>query len=371
MIDSRLMEKFVRAGFLILIMSLFAAHSPARTIAYISNADSHEIYVLELNERNGNLTLIEKIAVGGNVMPLAVNPKRKYLYVGLRSEPYSVSNFAIEPKSGKLQFIKNTPLADNMAYISTDRTGRYLFGASYSGNKISINKIEPNGAIASVPLAVIPTGKNAHCILTDLSNNFLYASNLGDDAIRQYQFDATTGTINPLDPPSVTTKKGAGPRHFVFHPNRRLVYGINELDGTVNTYSLNTSGRLSLLESVSIMPGNSSEKPWAADLHLTPDGNFLYASERTTNSLVSFRVDPKNGKLSFVERVSTEAQPRGFNISPSGKYLLAVGQKSNSLSVYKIQKLTGKLERITQIKVGKNPNWIEVIELPFQKIADR
>jgi 6-phosphogluconolactonase len=369
-----LSEKNVRIGFVIfvLVMPLFAARLiSARTIAYISNADSREIYVLELNERNGNLQLIEKVAVNGNVMPLAVSPDRKYLYAGLRSEPYSVMSFAIEPKSSKLQLINIAPLADNMAYISTDRTGNYLFGASYSGNKISVNKVEPDGAVVAVPLAVIPTGKNAHCILTDLSNNFLFVSNLGDDAIRQYRFDSTAGTINPLHPPSVETKKGAGPRHFVFHPNRRFVYGINELDGTVNVYSLNASGVLSLLESVSIMPANSSEKPWAADLRLTPDGKYLYASERTTNSLVVFRVDSKSGKLLFVERVLTEAQPRGFNISPSGKYLLAVGQKSNSLSVYRIKKLTGKLKKITQMKVGENPNWIEIIELPFQKVTDR
>lgn len=371
MLDSRLMEKSVRAGFVILIMSLFSVHSLARTIAYISNADSREIYVLELNERHGNLKLIEKIAVGGNVMPLVISPDRKYLYAGLRSEPYSVSGFAIEPKSGKLKLINTVPLADNMAYISTDRTGHYLFGASYSGNKVSVNKTEPNGAIAANPLAVISTGRNAHCILTDLSNNFLFVSNLGDDVIRQYRFDPAKGTIDPLDPPIVTTKKGAGPRHFVFHPNHRFVYGINELDGTVNGYFINTFGNLSLFDSVSIMPTNSNEKPWAADLHLTPEGKYLYASERTTNSLVAFRIDSKNGKLSFVERVLTEAQPRGFNISPSGKYLFAVGQKSNSLSVYKIQMRTGKLKKVTQMKVGENPNWVEIIELPSQILATR
>lgn len=360
-------KKIVRVGIIILVFIIYLSNLPstfARMIAYISNADSREIYVLELNKRNGELHLIEKVTVTGSVMPLAVSPDRKYLYAGLRSEPYSVSSFAIDPASGKLKFINTAPLADNMAYISTDRTGRYLFGASYAGNKISVNAIEPNGAVGAT-LTVIPTGKNAHCILTDLSNRYLFASNLGDDAILQYKFDDLSGTVKPNEPPKVATKKGDGPRHFVFHPNRRLVYGINELDGTVNAYTLNSSGSLSLLDSISIMP-DLNEKPWSADLHLTPDGKFLYASERTTNALVAFRVNAKSGKLSFIERIMTEAQPRGFSISPDGKFLFAVGQKSNGLSVYKIQKKTGKIVKVAQIKVGENPNWVEIIELPLR-----
>lgn len=367
MLSTKLIEKFFRTGIIISVLAiyLFAASSLfARTIVYISNAGSREIYVLELNERNGNVQLIEKVPVTGSVMPLAVSPDRKYLYAGLRSEPYSVSSFAIDPANGKLQFKNTTPLADNMAYISTDRTGRYLFGASYAGSKISVNKIALDGAVAATPLAVIPTGKNAHCILTDLSNRFLYASNLGDDVIKQYRFDATKGTVSPNDPPTISTKIKAGPRHFVFHPNRSLVYGINELDGTVNAYSLNFSGVLTLLDSISIMPPNSNEKPWAADLHLAPDGKYLYASERTTSSITVFRVNPKKGKLDFIERIPTETQPRGFNISPDGKYLLAVGQKSNGLSVYKIQTQTGKLRKTVEMKIGENPNWVEIIKLP-------
>lgn len=346
------------------VMMMSATTANVRTIAYISNADSRDIYVLELNERDGSSRVVEKVCVTGDVMPLAVSPDRKYLYAALRSEPYVVSSFRINSHSGKLTFIKTTPLADNMAYISTDRTGRYLFGASYPGNKISVNTINPNGEVDPRPLDVIPTGENAHCILTDLSNKFLFASSLGDDCLSQYLFDDRTGAVAANTPPFVATKKGAGPRHFVFHPNRALVFGINELDGTLNTYRLSDTGTLTLFATHSVMPPDSKDKPWAADVHLTPDGRFLYASERTTNTLAAFRVDDETGTLTTIGNYPTEAQPRGFAIDLQGKHLLAVGQKSNGMSTYEINSKTGELRRLSRMEIGRNPNWIEIVALP-------
>ncbi len=346
----------------VMMMDILTAN--ARTMVYIANADSREIYVLELNEKNGSSRVVEKVAVTGSVMPLAISPNRKYLYASLRSQPYSVSSFAINPNSGKLTLVKTTPLADNMAYISTDRTGHYLFGASYTGNKISVNVISPNGEVNLKPLGVIPTGKNAHCILSDLSNNFLLVSNLGDDIILQYRFNESSGKIAPNKPPAVATKKGAGPRHFIFHPHRRFVFSTNELDGTLNTYLFNASGTLTLLDSNSVMPAGSKDKPWAADIHLTPSGRFLYASERTSSTIAAFRVNGDSGKLALIGNYLTETQPRGFNIDPEGKYLIAVGQKSHGMSTYEIDQKTGALRRLSHLDVGKNPNWVEIVALP-------
>jgi 6-phosphogluconolactonase len=356
-------KSFSQFLFSLIIIVMTVLTVPAQTIVYVSNADSREIYVLELNEKNGELNLVEKVSVTGMVMPLAISPDRKFLFASLRSEPFSVSSFAINPDNGKLTLIKTTPLADNMAYLSTDRTGRYLLAASYPGHKISINRIDKNGEVDPEPLRVIPTGKNAHCILTDFSNKFLFVSTLGEDRLLQFKFDEQNGGLSPNEPPMIETKKGAGPRHFVFHPDHRLVFGNNELDGTVSAYLLDLSGTLRLLGSTSIMPLNSKDKPWSGDIHLTPSGKFLYASERTTSTLTAFRVDDKNGALTRIDNYPTESQPRGFNVSPGGKYLLAAGQISNSVSVYQIDQKSGALSRKFQIEVGKNPNWVEIVKL--------
>jgi 6-phosphogluconolactonase len=340
-----------------------ASTANARTMVYISNADSREIYVLELNVKDGSLTVVEKVAVTGSVMPLAISPDRRYLYASLRSVPYAVSSFAINPQNGRLTLVKTVPLADNMAYISTDRRGRYLFGASYSGNRISVNAISHGGEVDPKPLEVIPTLKNAHAIAVDSSNRFLFVTNLGDDVILQYRFNSVSGAITPNEPPSVKTRKGAGPRHFAFHPNQRFVFVVNELDGTVDTCRLDPSGTLTLVDSTSMAPAELKDKPSAADIHLTPDGRFLYASERTSSTIAAFRVNGDSGQLALIGNYPTETQPRGFNIDPAGKYLLAAGQRSNGLSTYEIDRNTGALRRLSRLEVGRNPNWVEMVVL--------
>ncbi|WP_447987169.1 lactonase family protein [Nitrospira sp. Nam74] len=333
-----------------------------RTIAYISNADSREISVLGLDE-HGNVKIIETVAVAGNVMPLAIDPARKHLYASLRSEPYSVSTWAIDPDTGRLRPMQTVPLADNMTYLSTDRSGRYLFGASYSGHKISVNSIGAQGEVNAKPLQVISTGKHPHCIVIDSSNRFLLVPNLGDDLIMQYRFNEVGGGIAPNSPPAVATKKGAGPRHVAFHPDGRFVFCTNELDGTVAMYAFHESGTLTPHGSMSIMPAGFTAKPWTADIHLTPDGRFLYASERSSNTIAACRVNGDSGKLTLIGNYATEMQPRGFNIDPGGKYLLAVGEKSHGLTIYAIHQKTGVLRKLSHMDVGKGPNWVEIIAL--------
>ena len=260
-------------------LSLAATHAGAATVAYVSNADSQDIYVLRLNG-DGSVNLIDKVDTGSTVMPLALSPDHKFLYAALRGQPYSVVSYAIDPASGKLKALSKAPLADNMANIATDRSGRYLLAASYSGNRISVNAIGTDGTVQAPPLAVIPTGKNAHSVQVSPDNVFAFASNLGSDVILQYRFDPATGTVTPNSPPSVATKAGAGPRHFVFSPDQRFVYSTNELDATVNTYAYNRqSGTLTLQGSDSALPDGfkTSEQLAAAALHLTSDGRFLYA----------------------------------------------------------------------------------------------
>jgi len=338
----------------------------ARTIVYVSNADSKDIYVLQLNRRDGTLTQIEQVATGGTVMPLALSPDHRRLYASLRSPPYAVTTFAIDAQSGKLRALSTVPLADNMANLATDKTGRFLLAASYTGHKISVNPIDAFGLVQDAGVMVTATGKNAHQVGTDAHNQFLFASNLGSDVILQFRFDANSGKIVPNTPPSVATATGAGPRHFVFHPNQRFVYSTNELDGTVNTYAYDAKhGNLHLLATDSaVPPGFKGDAPAPADLHLTPDGRFLYASERTSSTLAAYRVNAHTGGLRAIGNFATETQPRGFNIDPQGKYLLAVGQKSHGLTSYAINQKTGALTVLQHVDVGQNPNWVEIIDLP-------
>jgi 6-phosphogluconolactonase len=171
--------------------------------------------------------------------------------------------------------------------------------------------------------------------------------------------------LTPNDPPAFRAREGAGPRHLVLHPNGKHAYLLNELDATVDLLAFDAQrGTLSLLDTWSTMPPGADAKPWAADLHLTPDGRFLYTSERNTSTLAIWAVSATTGGLTLVGHQLTEQQPRGFNIDPAGNWLLAVGQASGQLTVYKIDRATGLLEAKTRLAVGSNPNWVEIIELP-------
>ena len=165
-----------------------------------------------------------------------------------------------------------------------------------------MNPITGDGKVQAVPVDVIATGKNAHAIGADPQNAFVFASNLGSDVILQYRFDAASGKLVPNTPASVASKAGAGPRHFVFHPGGSFVYASNELDGSVSTYSYDHKlGTLTLVAGNTVMlPGFSGGAPATADIHLTPDGRFLYVSERTSSTLSAFRVNPDTGALTGV-----------------------------------------------------------------------
>ncbi|WP_433204360.1 lactonase family protein [Nocardia sp. CA-107356] len=328
---------------------------------YVSNADSREISVLRLDD-DGVLTFVESQPVNGTVMPMAMSPDHRYLYASLRSDPFAVAVFATDPATGRLTPLSTAPLPDNMAYLSTDRSGRFLLSASYSGDKIAVNPIAPDGSVAP-PVEVKSTPPHAHSIVTDLSNRYLFAAALGGDVILQYRFDAETGRLTPNQPPHVETAAGAGPRHLVFHPDGSLAYGTNELDGTVNTYRFESAtGTLSLIASAAAMPSGDGP-PWTSELRLTPNGRYLYVAERTSSTLTGFRIDPAAGLLEPLGHTPTEARPRGFAIDPSGRFLVAAGQLSHGVTSYAIGPETGSLTPRHRLAVGLDPNWVEIVDL--------
>lgn len=379
------------AGFALALLFAIGATSMsmAKTFVYVSNAQDGNIDTYNMDMSTGALTPVGKTEAAKMVMPMTLSPNKKYLYAVIRSQPTRVLTYAIDPATGALAQKASAPLPDSMPYVSTDHTGRFLFTASYGGDKLAVSSIGENGLVEAEAIQVIPTGRNAHSIMPDRSNNFVYAATLGANQVLQFTFDSKTGKLTANEPPAVSPEAGHGPRHLAFSPDNKYLYVLNELSGHVTQYTIDPSkGTLTLVDSISSVPAEAGlawgapqapvgaapapasvvakdEKPkvWAADIQITPDGKFLYSTERTTNKIALFTVAPGTGKLTYVTNFATEAQPRGIRIDPSGQYLVASGEKSDRVSVYKIDKGTGKLGGPNRYPVGNGANWVEIVDV--------
>lgn len=337
----------------------------AATWVYVSNADSQDLSVLELDRSAGTLKPVETVPLAGMAMPMAVSPDKRVLYVALRSQPFRVVSLAIDPASGKLRKLGEAPLADSMANIDTDATGRWLFAASYPGHKITVNSIGKDGAVGAVQ-QLIPTAPHAHAIHADAANRHVFATSLGGDNLSAWRFDAETGRLTAHEPALTTVvPEKSGPRHFVWDRAQRHMYVLNELDAAVHVMAYDAArGTLRSVQRTTALPAGFAGKPWAADLHLSPDGRTLYASERTSSTISSFRVDAATGQLQPLGQVPTEKSPRGFAVDSSGRFLIAAGQESHSLSLHPIDAATGIPGAPTRVPAGKNPNWVEIVDFP-------
>jgi 6-phosphogluconolactonase len=355
----------------------------AGTFVYVSNADDGDIGTYSM-QPDGVLTPGARVAAAKIVMPMAVSPDRRFLYAGVRSKPFSVHVYSIDPGTGVLKPLSVSPLAESFPYISLDKTGRFLFGASYGGHLISVNAVGADGRVAATPLQVVPVGRNAHSIRPDESNRFVFVPTLGTDEIFQFTFDAKSGRLSSNTPAVALMKASTGPRHFITSRDNRFLYVLSELLGTVTTFSLDAgTGLLTEVSAASGLPADSKLVPgaprgavgapggppprntdndiWAADIHMTPNGKFLYISERTSSTLGAFGVDAATGKVTYLGSTPTEKQPRGFAIDPKGRFLVAAGEKSDTISVYAIDQASGALKPLQKYPAGKGANWVEIV----------
>ena len=333
-----------------------------QTIAYVSCAESREIQAFSLNTRSGELRLLQRTHTAGIALPIMVRPDKRMLYAGTRSDN-AITAFHIDPQNGKLTAAGQVPTAGSPTYITCDRTMRVLFSAFYHDNTIAAFPLDAQG----VPQAAsqIETDlPHAHCAVMDTTNRWLLVAMLGRDAICCYRLNQD-GQLVPNDPPMLAVRPGSGPRHLVFSPNTRHLYCINELDGSIDLLKFDsTAGKLTLRESVSLLPHGFTDQPWAAELRMSPDGRFLYASERRSSMLAVFAADAKTGQLSLYGHYPTETQPRAMAIDPSGKWLLTAGQLSNHLTVYELNPETGCPTARHRLPAGMNPIGMEIVTLP-------
>ena len=342
---------------------------------YTSSGKSEGIYVHKFDLETGKLTPLHIVKDVLEPSFLTIDKSRKYLYAANELLEYegkksgAVSAFAIDQKTGNLQFLnKQSSLGDAPCFITTTENEKFALVANYLGGNVSVYPIEKDGKLgASVDLAQ-HTGfgpnkdrqesAHAHSIILDRNNRFAFAADLGIDKLMIYAFDAKTGKLKPNEnQPFYQTKAGAGPRHFSFHPNGKLAFLINELDLTMT--SLAYDEKIGTLKEIQIVPtlpaGVSNVGATCADIHVSPNGKFLYGSNRGHNSIVSYKIDEKTGRLEYIEHTLIGGKkPRNFAVEPNGKFLLVANQDSDNIVVFRIDEKTGKLQttgNIAQVPV--------------------
>lgn len=334
------------------------------------------IYVYDFNAKDGSLKAVDSI---GTPDPsyLAVSPNQKFVYavseVGGNNKG-KVRAFAFDSKTGHLNLLNEQPsLGDHPCYVTVDKTGKWLAVGNYTGGSFAILPIKKDGSLGGAVSSAKHSGSSinkqrqqaphVHAVVFSQDNKFLFVPDLGIDKVMIYSFDDKTGKATPAENTAAKVEDGSGPRHFDFHPNKKWAYVVEELSGSVTAFEYNKGG-LKAIQTARTVPGNYNQSFTGADIHVSPDGRFLYSSNRdSSNTIAIFLIDQATGKLNLVANQSTLGNtPRNFNFDPSGKFLLVANQNSDNIVVFKRDRKTGLLTDTGHRATLGNPVCIKWIE---------
>lgn len=352
-----------------------------QTHLYLSIAGENRIAIYTFDGNNGAIKFQENVEVSGSPGPLTLSPCGNYLYAGLRSSK-QIATFRIDEDSKHLSLQRTVKLDADTCYISTDKTGKFLLSAYYGAGKVSVHTIGEDKTVQGEPIQTIETAPHAHYIETDESNRYSFVPHTApENAIYQYLFDQETGMLtenpfghhNPDDP--------IGPRHYSEHPNKPVIYASNEQGSSVSGYKFQIAenndsdvygkdvsdkpnytvhdapGLLWEFQTLSTLPDDFDEHNSCAQIHIDPQGKFLYVSNRGHNSIAMFAIDDA-GELKSLGQQLTEPTPRVFNIDKTGNYLFVGGLGSGKLATYRINRQVGTLSAMDVYDVGENPMWV-------------
>ena len=320
------------------------------------------LHLYELHPYSNKLEQHEKYDLPGSPGSQFVGPGGQILFVSVRSDN-SVATFRIDRANKILIPLGLTKIGTNAAYLATDQTGKTLLWASYSDGLVGSHSLKENGEVKPGALSRIETKRCAHAILTDSSNRFAFVPHTGPNAIYQFRFDAKSGKLTKNNPLTTSPAAGLEPRHLAFHPKLPIIYCDDEKGDSVTAYHFNLdTGQLKAFHSQSTLPADfDGSQNTCADIEITSDGRFVYASNRGHNSIAGFSVDAKTGKLTSIGQFVTGAIPRSFNLDPDNQWMIVAGQRSHDLHVYKRDSTSGKLKRIFQQSTGQRPSWVQFI----------
>lgn len=332
---------------------------------------SEGIYVYKFNTNTGDFSAVSKTSGIKNPSFLAVSPDQKFVYSVAETSDGSVSAYRFDKKSGNLTKL-NTQSSGGAdpCHVSIDKTGKWVLVGNYSGGNLSILPVNADGSLGKATQTINHEGKgpnagrqekpHVHSVNIAPNNSDIFVPDLGIDKIVTYSLDAKNGKLLAGKTPFTKVADGSGPRHFTIHPNGKFAYVIQELSSTVTGFNY-ASGKLTPFQTITTLAKDFKDKnkSFCADIHISPDGKFLYGSNRyvdagnkngafaATNSIdtiVQYSIDQKTGKLTYIGNEPVLGKiPRNFMITPNGKFALVANQETDNITIFKRDAKTGKI----------------------------
>ncbi len=327
-------------------------------IGTYTKKSSHGVYVYRWKPESGEMEEIGLAAKTPNPSFLALSPNHNDLYCVNEQDHTTgnVSAFAIDHTTGKLSPKNVVPSGGSApCNLTADHTGQALFVANYGSGSVSSYQILAGGDLSQPVSNIFFKGHSidperqkeahTHCTTVSPNNKFLLVNDLGLDRIMVFHFDPKTAKLTPNDPPYYGAVPGSGPRNLTFHPNGKWAYSIAEMGSIIECMDWNgEKGTLTRFQVISSLPKEHKSPSDAATVQVHPNGRFLYGSNRGDDSITAFSIDPTNGHLTLLQRISCEGgSPRHFAVAPDGRWLVVGNQDTANIVILKCDPETGKL----------------------------
>jgi len=358
-----------------------------------SRGNGQGIYLFQVDPASGKLTQRELTPNGSNPACLALDPSQTHLYSANETNTFegassgSVSAYAIDRSNGHLTLL-NTVSSQGAgpAHLSVHPSGKYVLVANYQGGSIAVLPIRPDGSlgpasdtkkdegsVSRARSASAPPGSfafsghdrpHAHMIQADPSGRFVISTDLGQDRILVWKFDAGKGTLTANDPPFVSLPAGDGPRHFAFHPNGRWMYSIQEESSTLVKFDYDgASGKLTARQTISSLPPGFEGTDYTSEVMVSSDGRFLYAANRLHDGISLFSIG-QAGELAYVTEEWTRGDyPRSFNFDPTGNFFYCLNQRGDAVATFRIDRESGRLSFTGKYTGAGTPSSIVFLDL--------
>ncbi len=355
------MKKFVLAG-AALILALACSEKPEEKPMYTlfvgtyTDGDSEGIYTYTFDANTGELSNQKLAAKLTNPSYLAISEDKSNLYAVQETDDFDslgggVTAFRLNKDVLELQNSMGTQGA-HPCHVSLSSDG-LLAAANYTGGNVSIFSLNDDGSLAENPQVIdhkpLDSVKTSHAHMAQFNIDGLMVTDLGLDAVKRYRKEE--GKFVPAEQNSIPFEDGAGPRHFTFGNDGQLLYVINELNSTISVFERVENGNYQEVQVVPTLAPDFDGESFCADLHLSPDGKFLYGSNRGENTIVIFAVDRTSGKLELVGRESVRGDwPRNFSMDPTGEFLLVANKKTSNIVVFKRDKENGTLTFLNEME---------------------